>query len=86
MTARNVFLSLVALYTDRDLRPHAADADEDLAYLSRFTGLQAIWLGSDQPKTLKGTLFSNGVLSQPLGMPIRVIKDASLKGSQIPQI
>ena len=55
--------------------------DKDLAYLSRFTGLQAIWLGSDQPKTLKGTLFSNGILSQPLGMAIRVRKDASLKGS-----
>ena len=60
--------------------------DKDLAYLGRFAGLHTILLGCGQPKTLVGTFFSNGNLSQPLGMAIRVREEASLERSQIPQI
>ena len=72
--------SLPFTYPGCQLNSVWTQLDKDLAYLGRFKGPQAIWLSSDQPKTLMGTLFSNGVLSQPLGMPKRVTNDASLEG------
>ena len=55
----------------RYLLQFSIDIDKDLAYLVRFAGPQATFVGSGHPKTIEKAFFYKIIPSQPRGMTIK---------------
>ena len=60
----------------QNLLQFSIDIDYDLAYLGRFRGPRATFLGSGHPKIIEKAFFNKIIPSQSRGMPIEEVEVA----------